>query len=127
MNDKNILEYIEQRLDEWAEWFTLYYENELGYPSQSLTYRLMTEGYISKSTTPNAVFVNEDAEEIESLVSEMAKQNHIMALSLHIHYLVHGSVRAKAKKFSIARNKLMIYVEMAKQWLAGRLSSVEGG
>jgi hypothetical protein len=119
----NDLEYIEQRLNEWAEWFSLYYENELGYPSQSLIYRLMIEGCIYKSNSPNSVFVNESAEEIEALISEMAKQNQMMALSLHIHYLAIGSVRAKAAKFGIKRNKLVNYVEMAKQWLVGRLSA----
>ena len=66
---------------------------------------------------------NEEAEEIELLVKEMAEHNNNMALALRCQYFSYGGCRVKAKKLKISHMKYKLYVDMAHQWLIGRLSA----
>lgn len=120
--DENFLDYVEARLQQWAKWFSHGGFNGLGYPSCSIIYRLMTIGIINKNTGSQPLPFNEEAEEIEILINEMAKQNKMMADVLRFNYFIEGGARIKAKEFDMPRLKFERYVEMATQWLAGRLS-----
>jgi hypothetical protein len=120
--DEKFSEYVESRLQEWAEWFSHDNWYGLGYPRRNILHRLMTEGLVGMSIYSNYLPNNKNAEEIEALISEMSKQNKNMAYALRIHYLTSGSMRYKANEFHIPRPLLTRYVDMAKQWIAGRLS-----
>lgn len=127
MNEKYI-KYVEQRLDDWAAWFSSGNSYGLGYPRRTIEHVLMTEGIVSKTTKPQPLPCNEEAEEIEALVVEMEKQNNKMAYILRHHYFEPGALRAKAHSYSkqhaeVSYRKFKEYVDMAKQWLAGRLSA----
>lgn len=126
--NKEFIKYVEQRLDEWATWYSSGNSYGLGFPRRSIEHILMTEGIVPTSTKPQLLPCNEDAEEIEALVVEMGKQNNKMAYILRHHYFEPGALRAKAVCFSeihskVSYNKFKVYVDMAKQWLAGRLSA----
>jgi len=119
---KNFDDYLEMRLTQWAEWFGR--DNQyLSYTSCSIEHRLMTEGIIVRSTAPKKIPCNEDAEEIESLVNEMAKYENLMAIALREKYFGKSSTPQRACKIGVSYTKFKIYVAMARQWLIGRLSA----
>lgn len=118
----NMLKYVEKRLIEWAEWLTSGNAFGLGYSSCSIEYRLMTEGFILPYTGIKPIVTNESAEEMEALVIEMAKQSPTMAKALRGYYFMCGSLRQKAKRLNISHTQLKYTIDMAHQWLAGRLS-----
>jgi len=122
MND-TFMHYLEERLNQWADWYSRGNFYGLGYPPYSTEYRLMTEGIVHRSDGSKRLPVNEAAEEIEALVKEMAHYNQVMALALRYQYFLTGGFRIKAVKLKISHSLFKYYVDMAHQWLAGRLSS----
>lgn len=123
MNNDKFMKYLEERLYQWAEWYSRGNLYGLGYPPCSLEYRIMTEGTIIRSTGSRSLPTNAAAEEIENLVREMSQQNQTMALALRCQYFNRGSLRIKAKRLNISHTQFKHYVDMAHQWLAGRLSA----
>jgi len=121
MND-TFMHYLEERLNQWADWYSRGNSYGLGYPPCTTEYRLMTEGIVHRSDGFKKLPVNEAAEEIEALVKEMAHYNQVMALALRYQYFSEGSLHTKAAKLKISRPYFKHYVDMAHQWLAGRLS-----
>jgi hypothetical protein len=117
------VKYVEERLQQWAEWYSRGNLYGLGYPPYTLEYRLMTEGIVVRSTGPRPIPSHEEAEEMENLVKEMSHQNHKMALALRCQYFSSGALRIKAKKLHISHNQFKYYVDLGHQWLAGRLSA----
>ncbi len=122
MND-DLKRYLEERLNEWAEWYSHGNWYGVGFSPCSIEYRLMTEGILVKNTAPKVSPTNENAEEIESWVNDMAKQNDRMALALRYNYFTKGGLRFKAQKIQVSHMLFKSYVDMAHQWLAGRLSA----
>lgn len=123
MNEE-FLKYIEKRLLQWAEWHSRGNWYGLGYPSSSIEYKLMTEGSITRDRyAPRKLPSNSEADEMELLIKEMSSYNQKMALALRYHYFIGGSLREKAKKMEISHMQFKYYVDLAHQWLAGRLSS----
>ncbi len=116
-------EYLESRLCEWAEWLRSGNQLGIGYPRRSIL-ALIKEG---KVITKNRQFcsvieTNDNAEEIENLVREMAQYKRVMAEALRNYYLDRLSLRRCARQFKISHMHYKLYIEMAKQWLIGRLS-----
>lgn len=123
MTSNELMKYLEERLYQWAEWYSRGNFCGLGYPPYSLEYRIMREGTLVRSTGSRPLPTNEAAEEIEALVVEMKNYNSDMALALRIHYFNRGSLRTKSKKLNISHMQYKRYVEMAHQWLTGRLTA----
>lgn len=122
MNDE-YMKYLEKRLSQWAEWFSHGNWYGIGYPSCTIEYRLMNEGIIARNQyQPKSIPCNKEAEEMELLVKEMAEHNQIMAHAIRCHYFTSGGLRAKAKQIDMSHMQFKYYVDMAHQWLAGRLS-----
>jgi len=122
-NEDAMIQYIDYRLKEWANWFGRGNFYGIGYPPCSTEYRLMT-GIISERQCGIRVMpCNEDAEEIEKLIHEMSKQNNKMAFALRIHYLDGGKWQMHKSEIGIGETKFRVYVHMGRQWLAGRLSA----
>ena len=119
----NFMNYIERRLEHWAEWHSTGNYYGVGFHSETIEYVLMTVGIMVKSTGIKPLPCDEDAEEIEMLISEMSVQNNELANALRIQYLYNGSTRTKSKEFRIPRPHLTRLTDMARQWLAGRLSA----
>lgn len=127
-NDEKTLNYVEYRLQQWADWYTRGNLYGIGYPSTSTEYRLMTEGNIVRNPGAMLAPTHDGAEEMEMLVKKMAEQNRLMALVIRCHYFHPDSFRTNSnylKKMGveISYNHFKHYVEMAKQWLIGYLSS----
>jgi len=120
---EHMLTYVERRLEEWGHWYSHGNLFGLGYPPCSVEYRLMREGIVR--TTPAGqrhTPINENAEEIEKLVQEMALQNPNMALALRHYYFNRYSLRKQAKKAGMSHMQLKALVDMGKQWVVGRIS-----
>jgi hypothetical protein len=120
---ENFSQYIEQRLNQWADWFGQDHYCGLGYPPFSMEYLLMTGATRSSKGSSDFISCNEEAEEIEELVKEMSEYNYNMAIAIRCHYFTDGGLRAKAKKVNVSHMHYKNYVDMAHQWLAGRLSA----
>jgi hypothetical protein len=120
---KTFMHYLEERLYQWADWYSRGNFYGLGYPSCSMEYRMMTEGVVARNSRPKPLPSNEAAEEIEKLVKEMTEYNQTMANALRCQYFLPGSLRSKATKLDISHSHFKHYVDMAHQWLAGRLTT----
>ena len=105
-----------------TRWFHSNHHYGLGFHSETIEYVMMTVGVLIKSTGVKPLPVDEDAEEIEALVVEMAEQNSKMATALRIHYFDRKKSRDRADAIQMSSTQFKNNVKMAKQWLAGRLS-----
>ena len=105
---KKILGICAIPIEKWAESFSKGNDYGLGFPSCSIEYRMMKEGHVIRTTASKYLPCNKEAEEIESLVSEMSKQNEMIAYALHCHYFQTGTLRSKAKKFKYLMDILNI-------------------
>jgi hypothetical protein len=121
--NKKFLPYVDWRLNQWAEWFTCVNLHGIGFPSSSIEYRLMTEGVIINSTAPKQTPCHEDAEEIESLVKEIERENKKMGLALRSQYFGNVKSRERAKRLGMCHSQFRNYVDLGRQWLVGRLSA----
>jgi hypothetical protein len=119
--NKKFNEYIEYRLQEWANWFSKGNYYGIGFNSSTIEYRLMTEGIITNQPGYKAIHCNEEAEEIENLVNEMGQQYIKQKYALRIYYF--GRTDSETSHFTMGKSQLQAYVNMAKQWFAGRLSA----
>lgn len=121
--NENFIQYVHERLEQWAEWYSNDNSYGLGYSNRSIEYVLMQEGAYIKSTAPKQLPSNIEAEEIEALVIEIDKQNKKMALALRIQYFGRRKSKDRSETLGISATQFRVYVDMARQWLAGRLSS----
>lgn len=120
----NVNEYIDCRLDEWANWYLQYGDFGLGYPRRSIEGRLMDEGgVLIKSTASRDLLCNAEAEEIEKMVLELNQQNSRLAKVLRENYFGFGTCKSKAERLAMSYSSFKTHLDMAKQWLAGRLST----
>ena len=120
----DMVDYVEQRLIEWADWYLRRDDHGLGYPKKSIEAQLMElGGFIIKTTGCYYPPSHASAEEIELHLLALAKQNRQLADTLRGAYLLVGTSRQKAKRLQLSYTQFKVYLAMAKQWLAGRLSS----
>lgn len=120
---KNIHTYIDYRLELWADWCVRILDFGLGYPRQSLESKAMQYGgVVISGNMPKTLPTNADAEEIETLICDLAKQNLKLANALRVYYLEPGPIKSKAKKLSISYSQFKVFVDMGKQWITGRLT-----
>ena len=124
MNDDKMQIYIDKRLDHWAEWVLKGNWSGQGYPIKSILYDFMNLGCVlpkAKGRLP--LPYDEDAEEMERCVMQMAKQKPKIAFSLRIQYLTQGTIQQKSKYTHSSLSKFKMDVQMAKQWLTGWFSA----
>jgi hypothetical protein len=121
--NKEFATYLEYRLQEWAEWFSKGNFYGVGFPSCTVEYRLMTEALINQQSGYKSLHCNSDAEEIELLINEMAEQNFKMALALRTQYFKKRKAQDYSSEVGVSGTRFRGFVEMGKQWLAGRLSA----
>jgi hypothetical protein len=119
-----ILNYIDERLCEWATWAQSGYRLGIGYPPCSLEYRLMTEGHFEReyhglAPTPE----HAAAEEMEALICEMTAQCPKMAEVIRIHYLEKEGYSHKARRMGMSITLFKTHLNTGRWWLAGWLSS----
>lgn len=122
MHESSFEKYLEDRLEQWADWYVRGNFYGIGYPSCALEYRLLHEGHIQRNPGPRPMPTNDSAEEIEDLVKQMGEYNQIMAKALRCQYFMSGTLRTRAVHLKMSHTQFKHCVDMAKQWLAGRLS-----
>lgn len=128
-----ILRYLNQRLEEWAEWFSRKEQLGLGYPTQSREYKLMTIGNISRENPgPKPLPVNEAAEEMENIIRIMATQSlqaKKNAEALRGFYLQNKRKQSKcemARLRGISEGSIRRQLNGALSWLAGWFTAIYG-
>src|SRR5690348_11773239 len=94
INDQ-IVKYLDVRLREWAVWNLKKEDANLDYPAESVEYQIMTLGILprEKYKAPKLMPVHERAEEMEAIISVMAKQGEqagYYAVALREYYLGKG-------------------------------------
>jgi hypothetical protein len=117
-------EYVEKRLQDWADWASRRDGHNIGYRKYNILYRIMKEGHqLINSTGEYYPPYYQAAEEIESLVKDLAEHNRKHATALREQYLSRGLQRSKAKKLGISESQFKVHVDLARAWLRGRLSA----
>jgi len=121
-----ILQYIDNCLEEWAEWSRKGAHLGLGYPPCAIEYRLMTEGHVTRGYSGLTPLPTHPlAEEIEKLMREMAALNRKMSEVITHYYLHPGGIREQARKLGMSHAHFEMHLNTARWWFAGRLSSKE--
>jgi hypothetical protein len=123
-----ILQYLNNRLEEWGRWFSEKDNPRLDYPSTSLEYNFIKFGCLPKVTPgPQPMPVNEAAEEMEALVNVMrqqSKQGIRYSDALREYYL--GKDRKNypksARNLGISERQFHNHFKGAYMWLAGWFS-----
>lgn len=116
---------LEQRLEDWADWYVKSYTGGLGYHSKSIQAQIMESGIFVRNPKIDGLQVNSNAEQIEKFLKAMEGQNPLMANVLKTHYFDPGSMRDKAQQLSISHTQFRVYVAMAKQWIAGCITGYQ--
>lgn len=115
--------HLEQRLLEWAEWFTRNQEVSLGYLSTSSLFAWQENTAVTSRAEGSRILpTHSRAEEIEACVVQLFQHNAKMAQVLRTHYLLHGNTRKKASLLRLSHSSFCAHLALAKEWLAGRLS-----
>jgi hypothetical protein len=104
-------------------WYVRNDNASLGFPNHCASYRLMTYGNVIQSSSQSNLSYNEEAEEIENFIREMREYHKQMAQALRIQYVSNKSYKERAIEMKISYAQFKIFVEMARQWVAGRLSA----
>lgn len=118
-----MLDYVEHRLEEWAHWYSRGCYMGLGYPNKSTVAALQEyQGMVIKTQGIKSMPINEQAEEIEDLMKELTLQNKRLTDVLRQNYLGVGTAADKAKQVGLSYAHFKVQLDMAKQWLAGRLT-----
>jgi hypothetical protein len=123
LKSNNYLDYVEQRLEHWANWFSRYHDDGSGYKSYTRAYVLILLRTMIQRSPNTQLPYDEDAEEIEDIISDMAKYDEKMAKVLCTQYIGKGTVSERAKKLGMSYARFRNYVDMARRWVAGRLST----
>ncbi|MEE8057202.1 MAG: hypothetical protein V3T17_05130 [Pseudomonadales bacterium] len=122
--NKSVIKYICYRLREWAKWRV--YDNlpNIGYPSMSVEGRLMTYGTASgkDKTSQRSHRPHPAAEQIEDLLQEMRYYHAIEMKIISIEYLRSGTQEEKSRRMRMSASQYKTYLNLARAWLAGRLS-----
>ena len=121
---KSMQKRVEKRLAEWADWMVRNSIN-LGYPTQSILYQWLKQGCVTiqrTKSTEKPISFNDSVDEMERCIVELSKQEPKLALALRLEYLTELPIIKKSRKIHISYAQFTIYLRMAKQWLAGRLS-----
>lgn len=112
---------VHARLKEWAEWFSAN-PFGLGYPTQSREYHLWKGAGILNKNAPN-IFTHARAEEIETLVNQLKAFSQPIAHVLQEHYFYPNAISEHARKLKLSSTTYKHYLEIARAWIAGGLSS----
>lgn len=115
-------EETEQRLIGWAEWSKSRQDGGLGYPNRSVEGRLKDDGgVLPTSQYKSEVLVNEQAEEIESLIYIMTVKFPILGSIIKMEYLCSAPIKIKAARLQMSRTQFLTYRDQAKAWIDGQL------
>lgn len=118
------MNYIDERLNQWAAWCRQKVRLGIGYPPCSIEYRMMTEGCIPRSEYLGLrpMPTNELAEEMEAYMAELSKQYKDAAEAIRKHYYENGNSRQKGNAMKISKGQFDKLVLFAKAWLLGRMT-----
>ena len=115
-------QYLDRRLQAWADWYSHGCGFGLGYPSKNLMARLQETGGIHiKAIGQISSPLNAGAEEIEKLVRELAQRYRSLADSLREYYLGEGTMTQKAKRVNMSYRQFKYCVDKATIWIDGTL------
>lgn len=134
----NLSQYLDDRLEEWADWYNKFSDGGMGYPSVTIEGRLMEMGVIIRVSGSKAgIPENHDAEEMERWICSMYKWKPKLALSVRARYqgdiykivnnVLHrvrrlsriSSMGEVAKNMEISVKVLECNLREAKDYLAG--------
>lgn len=104
---------LNQRLKSWANWRSKIIERGLGYSSSSIESKLRSCGVLKNSLSSLDLHINDEAEEIDSLINELDALKKEYAQAIRIRYLDSSNFQNK----TTLKNNL----RLAKLWLLARV------
>jgi len=117
-----VIPWVDDRLHEWAEWARRMEDGGLGYPKESLNWRIMRQGpegtaiKSSKGFHPAPMPVA--IEMVEVAILRMPPD---MKEVVKLKYLERGSEKQKAKRAGRSERRFREDIDRAHYWLAGCL------
>jgi hypothetical protein len=122
--EETLYKVLEQRLHSWADWYSRGNKAAIGYPPVSIMYWACYQTAKEKArrqapSLPNHV----EAEQVEQQVYELAQNCPLLAKALRCQYFTLGTLQYKAEQLQLSISQFKHYVDMAKIWIAARLSS----
>lgn len=128
MSKDKYAEYVEVRLREWASEYKRGNNIGLGYPSESIEYRLF-RGHLIKNKGKNyrSIPSNPRAEEIEKWVMQLYKLREIHAKILREWYFSNKKTprEALASKHNMSVRTFEDYLKLGRWYIFSKLSSEE--
>ena len=130
MKEENELhsKYLEHRLKIWADWQSKKEGDAHGYSTESLTYKIMTVGALSKASGPRCLPSNPEAEEVEGWLKDLSKIYPSQAQALREKYLYTNPYLSEgkrdervARKLDMSASLFRYRVNNAKMYLLGCL------
>jgi len=116
-------DYIEDRLREWGEWFSRDITNSIGFSRRNILARLRDEGgQIVSATGQKPLPTNAQAEEMESILITLNKNQPALTYILMIKYLYPDKCIWMVRE-ELGCNKSHYYtqVNLAFEWIKGYL------
>ena len=115
------IEYIKQRLENWARWHQQRDGGGLGYPSQSAFVRLMPRSGPGEAVIP----INDlDASETEDAVNSLRLVKSHLYLMLHHIYVQNWDIKRTAKALCKAESTIKAHLDQAdhalQAWFTAR-------
>lgn len=125
-------EYLDHRLTDWATWFrSRPDEGGPKVPNCNLLYRFRNEGIVHYQVAPKSFECNQQAEDMEEWIKELAQYDNKYAEAVRMKYLNHSPYLTErkleqrlAEKLGISPRRLQERLHHARLWLAGRMQSV---
>jgi hypothetical protein len=118
-----VMRYVDERLNNWAKWAREKVKLGVGYHSQSVEYRLITEGLLVREPgAKRPMPCDPKAEEVEELLMYMSQQCRVMADTVREMYLTDDRIENKSRRTCVSETVFKTYLAMGRWWLASRLT-----
>jgi hypothetical protein len=116
-------EYIKERLREWGEWFSRDITNNIGFPRRNILARLRDEGgQIIRATGQKPLPTHTKAEEMESILMVLNKNQPVLAYILMITYLYPDKcIWMVEEELGCKKSHYYMQLNLAFAWVKGYL------
>ena len=116
------LEETRQRLRGWGSWYRATLRMGLDFSSKSIVGQLIdSQGVLIRSTAENLAPENAMAEEIDTLINQLATEQEKIAKVLCYHYTSDGTTSERIQQSGLARRTYYLHLSDAEEWINHRL------
>ena len=116
------LEETRHRLRQWGKWCEAILSMGLHFSSKTIIGQLVdSKGVMIRSTCERLTPENDEAEEIDNLIIELAKEDSKKARVLYYHYTTHDKFSQKVKRSACSKGSYIHHLAQGEKWINERL------